>query len=220
MHLATKSQTKKIEQKLNKPKQQKPQQTQKKTQTSNPAMARKIQKEREKKNHREFLAVPVVATATTLELTWSHQWTYSVWVHDARNWFKADGWSGFVRVGFRVDGWSGFVRVRELKDGSCNRVFRFKLFRFSVCFLFGQDGAFSRCQLITSSPLQLCRFELIWQKKKKNISKMTWQLTAKSNWQCDLLTEPNVRVSNQSSETLGCKIQSPPNVRGVLCNLA
>ena len=33
--------------------------------------------------------------------------------------------------------WSGFVKVRELNDGSCNRVFRFKLFRFSVCFLFG-----------------------------------------------------------------------------------
>ena len=56
-------------------------------------------------------------------------------------------------------------------------------------------------------------------KKKKHISKMTWQLTAKSNWGCDLLTEPNVRLSNQSSKTLGCKIQSPPNVRGVLCNL-
>ena len=49
---------------------------------------------------------------------------------------------------------------------------------------------------------------------------MTWQLTTKSNRGCDLLTEPNVRVSNQSSETLWCKIQSPPNVRGVLCNLA
>ena len=49
---------------------------------------------------------------------------------------------------------------------------------------------------------------------------MTWQLTAKSNWGYDLLTEPNVKMSNQSSETLGCKIQSPPNVRGVLCNLA
>ena len=57
-------------------------------------------------------------------------------------------------------------------------------------------------------------------KKKKHISKMTWQLTVKYNWGCDLLTEPNVRVSNQSSEMLGCKIQSPPNVRGVLCNLA
>ena len=34
---------------------------------------------------------------------------------------------------------------------------------------------------------------------------MTWQLTAKSNQGCDLLTEPNVRVSNQSSETLGYK---------------
>ena len=61
---------------------------------------------------------------------------------------------------------------------------------------------------------------LFGKKKKKNISKMTWQLTAKSNWGCDLLTEPNVRVSNQSFETLGCKIQPPPNVRGVLCNLA
>ena len=49
---------------------------------------------------------------------------------------------------------------------------------------------------------------------------MTWQLTVKYNRGCDLLTEPNVRVSNQSSEMLGCKIQSPPNVRGVLCNLA
>ena len=48
---------------------------------------------------------------------------------------------------------------------------------------------------------------------------MTWQLTAKSNWGYDLLTEPNVKMSNQSSETLRCKIQSPLNVRGVLCNL-
>ena len=49
---------------------------------------------------------------------------------------------------------------------------------------------------------------------------MTWQLTAKSNWGYDLLTEPNVKMSNQSSETLRCKIQSPLKVRGVLCNLA
>ena len=69
MHPTTKSQTKKIEQKLNKPKQQKPQQSQQKTQISNPAMVRKIQKEREKESHREFLAVPVAAAATTLELT-------------------------------------------------------------------------------------------------------------------------------------------------------
>ena len=76
--------------------------------------------------------------------------------------------------------------------------FRFRIFTFSVFFLFGQYGAFSRCQVITSSPLQLCRFELIWQKKKKkHISKMTWQLTAKSNRGCDLLTEPNVRVKSK-----------------------
>ena len=31
-------------------------------------------------------------------------------------------------------------------------------------------------------------------KKKKHISKMTWQLTAKTNWGCDLLMEPNVGV--------------------------
>ena len=73
MHPATKSQTKKIEQKLNKPKQQKPQQTQLKTQPSNLAMARNIQKEREKESHREFLAVPVAAAAIALELTWSHR---------------------------------------------------------------------------------------------------------------------------------------------------
>ena len=74
MHPETKSQTKKIE--------QKPQQTQttkapanptKKTQTSNPAMETKIQTEREKESHREFLAVPVAAVATALELTWSHR---------------------------------------------------------------------------------------------------------------------------------------------------
>ena len=56
-------------------------------------------------------------------------------------------------------------------------------------------------------------------KNKKHISKMTWQLTAKFNWGCHLLTEPNIRVLNQNSETFRCKIQSPPNVRGVLCNL-
>ena len=44
----------------------------KKTQTSNPAMETKIQTEREKESHREFLAVPVAAAATALELTWSH----------------------------------------------------------------------------------------------------------------------------------------------------
>ena len=69
MHPTTKSQTKKIEQKLNKPKQQKPQQIQQKTQISNPAMVRKIQKEREKESHREFLAVLVAVAATALELT-------------------------------------------------------------------------------------------------------------------------------------------------------
>ena len=80
------------------------------------------------------------------------------WVHG----FNANGWSGFIRV--RKGGLD--LLVAELRDGlgSCNRVFRFRLFKFSVCFLFGQNGAFSRCQVITSSPLQLCRFELIWQK--------------------------------------------------------
>ena len=73
-----------------------------------------------------------------------------------------------------------------------------------------------------SSHLLHCNYVVLslFGKNKKHISKMTWQLTAKSNRGCDLLTESNVRVSNQSFETLGCKIQSPPNVRGVLCNLA
>ena len=95
----------------------------------------------------------------------------------------------------------------------------FRIFRFSVCFLFGQNGAISRCQVITSFHCN-CVVLSLFGKNKKHIIKMTWQLTAKSNRGCDLLTESNVRVSNQSFETLGCKIQSPPNVRGVLCNLA
>ena len=66
---------------------------------------------------------------------------------------------------------------------------------FLFVFSLGKTVPFSMCQVITSFPLQLCHFELIWQKKKKkNVSKMTWQLTTKSNRECDLLMEPNVRV--------------------------
>ena len=106
-----------------------------------------------------------------------------------------------------------------LESSGMVRLFRFRISRFSVCFLFGQNGAFSRCQVIASFHCNYVVLSL-FDEKKKHINKMTWQLTAKSNWGYDLLTEPNVKMSNQSSETLGCKIQSPPNVRGVLCNLA
>ena len=36
----------------------------------------------------------------------------------------------------------------------------------------------------------------------------------------ELLTEPNFKVQNQSSEMLWCKIQTTPNFRGVFCNLS
>ena len=78
--------------------------------------------------------------------------------------------------------------VRELRAGLDLRFLDF-LFVFSL----GKMVPFSMCQVITSFPLQLCHFELIWH-KKKHISKMTWQLTAKSNQGCDLLTEPNIMV--------------------------
>ena len=65
---------------------------------------------------------------------------------------------------------------------------------FLFVFCLGKTVPFIMCQVITSFPLQLCHFELIWQKKKKHVSKMTWQLTAKTNRGCDLLTEPNVGV--------------------------
>ena len=78
--------------------------------------------------------------------------------------------------------------VRELRAGLDLGFLDF-LFAFSL----GKTVPFSMCQVITSFPLQLCRFELIWH-KKKHISKMTWQLTTKSNRGCDLLMELNVGV--------------------------
>ena len=78
------------------------------------------------------------------------------------------------------EGWVS--RVAELRDGlgSCNRVFRFRLFRFSVCFLFGQTvrlaGAKSSHHLHYN-----CVVLSLFGKNKKHISKMTWQLTAKFN---------------------------------------
>ena len=80
--------------------------------------------------------------------------------------------------------------VRELRAGLDLGFLDF-LFVFSL----GKMMPFIMCKVIKSFPLQLCHFELIWQKKKKkHVSKMTWQLKTKSNRGCDLLTEPNVRV--------------------------
>ena len=83
--------------------------------------------------------------------------------------------------------------VRELRAGLDLGFLDFLLV-FSLGKMVPFVLSFIMCKVIKSFPLQLCRFELIWHPKKKHISKMTGQLTAKSNWGCDLLTKPNVMV--------------------------
>ena len=62
---------------------------------------------------------------------------------------------------------------------------------FLFVFSLGKTVLFSMCQVITSFLLQL----LIWAYlKKNNASKMTWQLTTKSNQRCDLLIELYIGV--------------------------
>ena len=62
---------------------------------------------------------------------------------------------------------------------------------FLFVFSLGKTVLFSMCQVITSFLLQLSFWAYL---KKKNASKMTWQLTTKSNQRCDLLIELNVGV--------------------------
>ena len=45
-------------------------------------------------------------------------------------------------------------------------------------------------------------------------------LTIEINRGGELLMEPNFRVQNQVSETLGCKIQSIQNFKSIICNLS
>ena len=63
---------------------------------------------------------------------------------------------------------------------------------FLFVFSLGKTMLFSMCQVITSISIATVVLSLF--KKKKNVSKMTWQLTAKSNQMCDLLMELNVGV--------------------------
>ena len=86
-----------------------------------------------------------------------------------------------------------FSMCKVIKSFSV-RGFRFRICRFSLFSVWAK-----RCRLACakSSHHFHCNcviLSLFGKKKKKLVRKMTWQLTAKSNWGCDLLMEPNVGV--------------------------